>query len=459
LVKRFYAEKSYSLGRHAAFSRDGGVLAVLNNDQAVVQLADPAGSKPLRELARMPDVDRVAVSPDGRWVAAAAVPYHASGVRVWSVDGTPALEVPWHAFVAFSPDGRWLASATRDEVHLYRVGSWERPYKFQRDEVDPMSFAPLAFQPGRGLLAAVTSRQHVRLYDPESGQAVATLTHPEPANADWVSFSPDGTRLAVTRAQQEVAVWDLTQVRDGLVELGLDPGPLPESSSRQHAPATEITVDRGTALPPPSLAFTRWRNIAIQEAGLGKFVVAIKDANYALAVAPPDHNLRARLLIERGEYHWRNGGSIPARDDWQAALELAPESADAAVWLARLLLLGPPEVRNPQRAFGLLAPFAGQDGRTPAVTLYAGIAQVRRGRYRDGLETLNRVAAEEGGSVRDYFRAVALSHLGDKAAAQEAWNAARAADERAAERRDAEKAELARVRGEFEPVVNRPADR
>src|SRR5262249_42402347 len=156
------------------------------------------------------------------------------------------------------------------------------------------------------------------------------------------------------------------------------------------------------------------------------------------AAAPPDRPLRAKLLVERGEYHWRCGGFGPARDDWLAALELAPESAEAAVWLARGLLLGPPEVRNPRRAFSAPARRAGGDARSPAVRLYVGVAQVRLGQYREGLATLDRIPADAGGPVRDYFRAVALAYLGQRAAAQEALSAARTADERTAVWRDAE---------------------
>src|SRR5262249_3455714 len=149
-------------------------------------------------------------------------------------------------------------------VHLYRVGAWARPaHVVPRDEVDFLNYAPLAFQPKGGLLAAATSRQVVKLFDPETGRLAAAPTHPQPAPAPWLTFSPDGTRPAVARAAGEVAVWDLSRLRAGLAELGLEPGALPGPAARPPAP--EVRVDRGARLPERTIAVTRWRGLAFEE--------------------------------------------------------------------------------------------------------------------------------------------------------------------------------------------------
>src|SRR5262245_15759603 len=59
-------------GRHAAFSREGRVLALADARYNRILIADSALAEPPRVFAPFPAIVRVAVSPDGQWIAAGA---------------------------------------------------------------------------------------------------------------------------------------------------------------------------------------------------------------------------------------------------------------------------------------------------------------------------------------------------------------------------------------------------
>ena len=80
--------------------------------------------------------------------------------------------------------------------------------------------APTAFQPGGDVFAAVVSGQCIRLFETDSGEPIADLPMSEDADINWLSFSPDGARLAITRAERDVLIWNLHSLRNELTPLG-----------------------------------------------------------------------------------------------------------------------------------------------------------------------------------------------------------------------------------------------
>jgi hypothetical protein len=136
---------------------------------------------------------------------------------VWSLaDNRLACDLPIEgpATPLFSPDGRWLATGSGDGLKLWKVGAWEPGPKVPDGH-------PI-FPPAGGLIG-VYNLSVVTLFDPDGGRTVATLEDPNQDRADWVGFSPDGTRLGFsTHDSYSVHVWDLPRVRAGLKAIDLD---------------------------------------------------------------------------------------------------------------------------------------------------------------------------------------------------------------------------------------------
>ncbi len=451
LFKRFNFDPPVNDGRHAAWSGDSKVLIIPDRRERVLNFADPEAKKQHRLLAKMHDPDFVEVSRDGRWIAAASTDFQ--GTRVFDPAGNSVVHADVHGAIAFDPGGRWFATAGRMEAHVYRVDGWEKVRSFPRDEVDPHCFPALAFQPGTGLLAMSTSRTQIRLFDPESGATAATLTHPDPGGTVELRFSPDGGRLAVTRAGLDVSVWDFRRLAIELRELGLDAGRFGDLPAAKPILVRPIVVERGPRIPLPSTASTRWRNIAWVEATKKNYPGAIVDGTRAIDSAGPDPKWRGKLHRERGEFHWHGGSFTAARDDWQIALSLDPTAVEPIVWLARLWALGPPEVQDPQRAIALGAPLAKSKDPPTQLLLALAAAELRLGRPREALLMLEALKPDTG-PVRDYLMASCQALLGERKSAEESFARGRSAEAKPArELGDVESAEITRVRSDAEEAL------
>lgn len=153
------------------------------------------------------DVNAVAVSPDGKRVAAGG----ARGVRVWdAATGNLEKEVGTEAAVlalAYSPDGKTLAAgAFTQYVHQWDTGTWkERVLKGHKSEVRAVTYSP----DGKTLVTGGVGE--FKVWD-AAGELLRTEKRPDTVFA--LAFSPDGKRLAVGSGQPRadlkgaLAVWD-----------------------------------------------------------------------------------------------------------------------------------------------------------------------------------------------------------------------------------------------------------
>jgi WD40 repeat protein len=202
-------------------SRDGRTLAVDGEVGRVVVL-DLQGRHPPVILAGHPNLERLDLSPDGRWVATGT--WHGNGVKVWDVRrGSLARElaVQGSAEVAFSPDCRWFVTASGEQYAVWDLSSWTRLFEVPRSHAIGLP-GLTAFSPTGRVLAIARTRILVQLVDAESGRELVTLEAPEPRNVSALRFSPEGRLLAVAQNVAGVQVWDLEAMRRGLESLRLE---------------------------------------------------------------------------------------------------------------------------------------------------------------------------------------------------------------------------------------------
>jgi serine/threonine protein kinase/WD40 repeat protein len=231
----------------AALSPDGHYLAVTHEsagESFVFDLHKPTA----KMVVCQPDplVDRIAISPDGRWVATAS--WHTAFVKVWDARSGEIQRIfpmPSRATVAFSPDGRWLATSST-QYQLWETGTWER-------KGPPMpghgyaEWNDTTFSPDGRTMARTSEVYHIQLLECLTGRTLATLEAPDSSPVAAFRFSPDGSHLASLQRNHQLQLWDLRLLRQELAEMHLDwdlPPYPPISQPETERPVTlEIESD------------------------------------------------------------------------------------------------------------------------------------------------------------------------------------------------------------------------
>jgi WD40 repeat protein/tRNA A-37 threonylcarbamoyl transferase component Bud32 len=479
-----------------AQSRDSHVLAIACQEYGGVVLHaerpnhpphptfSPAGGEGRVRVIRLAheDLRYIAVHPEGRLVATGS---HGRSplVKVWEANsGRLVKELPAHggSSVNFSPDGRWLATGGGGG-RLWEVDSW-------REGIDLGGVSGtilVAFSADSKLLAAGTGSGVIRLVDPNTGTEYARLEDPDQDRANWIGFSPDGTRLVTTNYNRElVHVWNLGLIREELAALGLDWNlPSYPPAQNQDARPLQMVLDRGSLPGDPRLdlieyslaiAFNPINPEAYFRRGraygrLQERKKAIADYTLFLSLAPPDDKRRAEVLFRRSNNHY----GLNERAGWRADLcQMAqlhldgiPEIHDAIARqfndLAWELVTGAENARDPAQAL-LLAKRAVElrpDDWRYRNTL--GVAQYRTGRYQAAIESLARSLRESEGRYAAhelFFLALCHARRGEAAEARGYYERALEWQQKQNNRLPAEiKKELDAVRAEvaemFQPIL------
>jgi WD40 repeat protein len=170
----------------------GGESALRNKGDHAVYLIDPIGGRVVKTLGGHPSPIRcVAFSPDGKQLATSC---YDSILRVFDVSTGNVRRFAGHldsiVEVTWSPDGRSLLSGSWDKTaRIWNVSTG------QTRSVLPhyRSALAVAWSPDGRTIATGSSDNSVRLWGPDGSLRQTWPASPE--HIDFVSFSPDSSRL------------------------------------------------------------------------------------------------------------------------------------------------------------------------------------------------------------------------------------------------------------------------
>ncbi|KAF7532235.1 hypothetical protein G7054_g8144 [Neopestalotiopsis clavispora] len=149
-------------------------------------------------------VSSIAFSPDSQYLASTS---NDGMVRLWNAITGECIQIlKGHerapSTIAFSSNGLKLASGSMGDILIWDItdGTWESTRKIKR--YIPCG-NPIAFSPNCQQLASGFDSKTARLWDMATGQVLQTFESFD-NHKDFLSFSPDGRKLAVQSGPQHI---------------------------------------------------------------------------------------------------------------------------------------------------------------------------------------------------------------------------------------------------------------
>jgi WD40 repeat protein len=157
--------------------------------------------------------DEVAISRDGKIMAAAGFGSRGGGVTLWEIASKKLLVTPeandGGGSVAFSPDGKLLAYGTaHNGIKLWDIAQNKEVYSFPGKHFD-WNHRGLAFSPDGHTLAAYKDANEIVLWNLENYKPQRTLAGPENGASSLV-FLPDDQTLVSAHYDSGIRLWSVT---------------------------------------------------------------------------------------------------------------------------------------------------------------------------------------------------------------------------------------------------------
>jgi len=200
---------------------DGGSIALGGQSvpnccggESAVRAGDTTTDKELFRIGHDLDVNEVAFSPDGEYLATASWDGTAKIVdragRVIQVLGEPGDGQFNFSDVAFSYDGRMVATAQAIYARRERVLIWDwarGELVLTIDADSDFDFPQVDFDPTGPRIVLTGSEGLAEVWDVESRERLAVLAGPSGGAKD-LAFSPDGSRIAIATVDGSVRLFD-----------------------------------------------------------------------------------------------------------------------------------------------------------------------------------------------------------------------------------------------------------
>jgi len=209
-------------GKHLAYGMLNPGVGMRNQQPGGIRIIDiTAGKERLYISNNIDRVNDIAISADGKYVAAVIVEAGAISVRAWDVTSGNLLgTLEGHSgkvtALRFSPDGQWLATVAHDGAAIL----WNPAKRFAKVTAlkkGPDQLAAATFSPDSSLLAVGGKQGLVTVWNTKTKKSAFTFHHPKPkppAKAEnqgivSLTFDKDGKFLAAGAEDGIALIWPI----------------------------------------------------------------------------------------------------------------------------------------------------------------------------------------------------------------------------------------------------------